>query len=669
MESQLSQIDSIKVLLIAAFIEGLKPEPRFTVTEWAELKRKLSSKGSAEHGPYRVGRTPYLRRAMNAMSPNSGVSLIIVMKGVQGGWTELGFNVIGYYIDMVPCPIMYVMPTVQTMERNVKQRIDPMIEDCPALLLKVGKKRSKDGGNTLHQKDGAGFVLILTGANSAAGLRSVAVRILLLDEVDGYPGDVDGEGSPVSLAMNRQVTFGDSKKTYMISTPTIEGESKIESEFFLTAQEYYYVPCPHCEKLQTLEFEQLKWEKGKWSDVHYECLHCRKKIYNRHKTFMLKEKGYDPGGLAEWRVTKPELANPKILGQHWSSLYSPDGWLSWENIAEKWDKCENDEPEKKTFINTILGKTYKVKGDAPPWQQLFERSTAAGLERNKVWGDVAFITAGVDVQGDRLELEIVGWMKGRCSLQIDYRVIEGDTTKDDVWTRLGEVLNEEWKAGTRTLQIKLMAVDTGYNSPKVHDFARIWGTRRVIPIQGRDSLDLPYTAPKAVNKTKLGKSVGKLKVWGVGVSYLKVQLYGWLRLTIPAEGDNAGLIPAGYCHLLPLEGHYFRGITAEELVPQRNSKTNAIKYEWIKRYVRNEPLDCRIYAMAAAYMVGFDRWDEKRWDKEVKGAVIKTSLKKPVSEETDGDTGQGIEPGQGEPAASDAAPKKKERRSKGGFWN
>ena len=525
-----------------------------------------------------------------------------------------------------------------TMERNVKQRIDPMLDESPRLKAKVGVKRSKDGGNTLHQKDFAGGVLVLTGANSAAGLRSIAVRVAVMDEVDGYPGDVDGEGDPVSLVEKRMVTFGNSKKEYILSTPTIEGQSRIEKSFELTDQRYYHVPCPHCEGLQVLVFERLKWVKGDYKDVYYECEHCSGHIYNYQKTWMLRDKAM--GGTAEWRSLKPENDNPEVRGYHLSALYSPDGWLSWTDIARDWDESENDEPKRKVFINTILGKTYRIKGEAPPWQLLYERSQMDGLERNVVWESVAFLTAGADVQMDRIEVEIVGWMEGRRSQQIDYRVLMGDTMKEEVWRELDKVLEEEWaithsphpqsatrvssghstsgeggrqvERGGRVLKVRLMGLDTGYNAPMAHDFAKKWGTRRVIPIKGSDALEMPFSSPKAVTITKLGKPVGKSKVWMVGVSYLKMQLYGWLRLPIDANGE----VPNGYCMFLPQDAFYFRGLTAEELVPKRSHTTNATSYEWIKRYERNEPLDCRIYATAVAYVLGFERWSKERWDKE-----------------------------------------------------
>ena len=169
-------------------------------------------------------------------------------------------------------------------------------------------------------------------------------------------------------------------------------------------------------------------------------------------------------------------------------------------------------------------------------------------------------------------------------------------------------------------------------------------------------------APKVINRTKPGKATGRVKVWGVGVSYLKMQLYGWLLLTIPVEGDSAGIIPQGFCHFLPQESYYFRGITAEELVPVRSKKTNAITYEWVKRYVRNEPLDCRIYATAAAYIIGFDRWDEKRWKREAGMIEDKPKAKAKNATVEEADKKEIDAPKDNKPES------KKKKRSKGGFW-
>ena len=667
-------------LLIGGFIEGLMPEPRMTVTQWACKRRILSSKGSSEPGLYNVDRTPYLEEPMDNLSlKGNSYEKIIAMKGSQLGWSEMAFNLLGYIIDLVPCPFMYLMPTLMTMRRKVKQTVDPMIEDCPELKLKVGRKRSRDGGNTLDQKDFPGGTGFFGGANSAASLASVPVRVGIADEVDRYPDDVDDEGDPTSLLMRRMATFGAFKKLFMPSTPTIEGASRIEREFLLTDQRYYHVPCPHCYQevykgergglRQVLVREQLRWEKGRYDGVYYECIHCQGKIYNRDKTWMLRNERM--GGTALWVPSVPENTNAKVVGYHNSSMYSPDGWLNWAEIAEEWDKSEGDEPKRKAVINTILGLTYKVKGDAPPWQMLFDRAAMAGMERNVVMEDVAFMTAGADVQQDRIEVEIVGWMRGRCSQQIDYRVYMGDTNKPEVWLALGELLNESWRVGQRKLNVRLMCVDANFNTPYVHDFCKVWGFRRVIPIQGRDALDMPFSTPHAVDKTKLGKNIGKQKVWGVGVSYLKTQLYGWLRMKVETEGDSAGVVPNGYCVFLPLEGHYFRGLTAEELRAVRSQRTNAVRYEWVKIYERNEPLDCRIYATAAAYMLGFERWSAERWKKEMmKSMSVDAGVTPEAPEVVDRPivTGEANEPVVKAPVKGDAAPAKK-KKSKGGFWD
>lgn len=679
---------SYAFLLIGSFLEGLKPEPILTVTQWAEQHRILNTKGSAEAGPYRVARTPYLRKIMDCMSARSPYRRVIFMKGSQIGASEAGFNILAYYIDMVPCPIFYLMPTVDTMERKVKQTVDPMIEDCPRLQQKIGKKRSRDGGNTLAQKDFAGGTAFFGGANSAASLASVPVRIVVADEVDRYPGDVDGEGSPVALIEQRMNTFGSRKKLYMPSTPTSDDASVIGPEFENTDQHYYWVPCPHCKGLQILEDERLQWEKGKYDDVHYPCIHCGEKIYNHHKTYMLVEdkSQYIPGhpdeGRARWIPSKPENTRKDVIGFHAGGIYSPEGWLSWADMAEAWDKAENDEPRKKAYINTIQGKLYKTKGIAPPWQMLYERSHDHRNEPNKVMGSVAFITAGADVQPDRIEVEIVGWQKGRISQQIDYRVLQGDTTKPEVWEQLSTVLNEQWdfeafygdQADKRgTIGIRKMCVDANFNSDHVHTFARKHGIKRVVPIQGRENLNMAFNTPKITTKTEQGKSVRRGKVWPVGVGYLKELLYGWLRLEIKDDG----VIPKGFCHFLPRDEQYFRGITAEERVPVRNKRTNAIKYEWVKRYERNEPLDCRIYAMAAAFMLGFDRWNDARWEKEIGNGSMAQLLNGSMNvvSAPDADSGQDeaadkrLEERQRDDVQPGDDKKDGKKRRRGGFWD
>ena len=216
--------------LLRAWGQGLQPDADLTVSEWADAHRMLGSRASAEPGRYRTARTPYMREIMDALSPGSSVQRIVFMKAAQVGATEAGNNWIGFAIHHAPGPMLAVQPTVELAKRNSRQRIDPLIEESAALRERVKPARSRDAGNTMLSKEFAGGILIMTGANSAVGLRSTPARYIFLDEVDAYPASADEEGDPISLAEARSLTFAHRRKVFLVSTPTIRGLSRIERE-------------------------------------------------------------------------------------------------------------------------------------------------------------------------------------------------------------------------------------------------------------------------------------------------------------------------------------------------------------------------------------------------------------------------------------------------------
>ena len=203
-----------------AFREGLKPDPDLTVSQWADQHRMLSSKSSAEAGLWRTDRTPYLREIMDAMSANDTTQKVVFMAGAQLGKTEGINNVVGYLIAHAPGPALFVQPTIEMCKRLSKQRLDALIHETPCLKDKVAPARSRDSGNTMFSKEFPGGILLLAGANSATGLRSAPCRWVLLDEVDAFPSDVDGEGDPCALAERRASTFS-RRKIILTSTPTV----------------------------------------------------------------------------------------------------------------------------------------------------------------------------------------------------------------------------------------------------------------------------------------------------------------------------------------------------------------------------------------------------------------------------------------------------------------
>lgn len=638
-----------EAILIQGFLDGLRPEPRITVSEWADSNRYLDTKSAAEPGLYRTNRTPYIREIADHLSVTSIVQNIVVMKGAQVGLTELGNNWIGYIICCAPGPILAVQPTDDMVERNSKMRIAPMIDTCPALRQRIRPARSRDSGNTLKQKEFPGGVLIMASGGSATGLRSMPARFVMADECDAYPGDVDGEGSPISLMEKRTSTFSN-RKFLKISTPTIQGQSIIENEFLLTDQNHFHVPCPHCGAEQDFVFEQLRWTARKYEAVLYQCIHCNELIHERFKGEMLK--------FGRWVSHAPGNADPFTKGYHISALYSPPGWKSWAHIAKEWDEAQGDQNKLKSFYNTVLGLTWKEKTDAPEWQTLFERAEDYSI--NKPFKNVAIITAGADVQADRIEIEIVGWIEGRITQSIDYRVLMGDTKKPEVWTQLDTIINEQFEREDGTiLPIRLTAIDTGYNTPEVHKWAKKYGFNRVVPIKGQEKLEQFFSPPRAVDTTKHGKKIGKQKVWHVGVNHIKSETYGFFRQTKNINEDSGEItIPEGYCHFPKREPHYFRGITAEVLQLQRSTK-GYLKHVWVKKYERNEPLDCRVYARAAAAIVGIDNWKPDRWKRE--GSLFEDENK------TDKPQGQKqiSQPKQPKPKTNNSQPKK----DKSSFWN
>ena len=588
--------------MIAGFRRGLKPDPVLTVSQWADAKRILTM--SAEPGKFRTSRTPYIGEIVDKLSVRDSAQVVIFKKSSQVGATEAANNWLGYVIDVAASPFLYMMPTDTMMKEVSKGRIQKMIDSTPEIRSKIRPSRAKESGNTIQNKEFENGFVKMVGANSPVGLSSTAVRYVYADEIDRYPLDVGGEGSAIDLANTRTSTYGARKKMFLTSTPTRKGTSAIDNAFQNTGQRYYNIPCPHCNAMQALVFEQLRYAIDNYGETKYECIHCNELIEERHKPWMLSN--------GSWIAKYPEKEDGITYGYFINALYSPLGWYSWAQMAREFVESENDVFKRITWTNTKAGEVYEEKGEKPNWENLYDR--AEEYQINKPFKDVALITAGVDIQADRIEVEIVGWIKGKRYQSIDYRVLVGDTDKDEVWNELGKIVNETWQREDKChLPLRLMAVDSGYNTNKVYSFTKKYSTALVVPVKGRHRLDTHYSSPKAVVVTKAGKKINTVKVWGIGSSYIKTELYGMLK---QQKDHESGTIPDGYCHFPKREPYYFRGLTAEELQIITNRR-NYREYVWVKKYERNEPLDCRVYARAAAAIVGIDRWDDSRWSREL----------------------------------------------------
>jgi phage terminase large subunit GpA-like protein len=594
--------------LLRAWGGGLKPDPLLTVSEWADRYRMLSSRGAAEPGRYRTRRTPYMKEIMDALSPGHPAQRVVFMKAAQVGATEAGSCFLGFIIHQAPGPALAVQPTVELAKRNSRQRIDPLIEESPALRDKVKPARSRDAGNTMLSKEFAGGILIMTGANSAVGLRSTPARYIFLDEVDAYPASADEEGDPVSLAEARSLTFAHRRKVFLASTPTIRGLSRIEREYEASDQRRYFVACPHCAASQWLKFERLRWEKGKPETAAYACESCDAAIAEHSKTAML-ERG-------EWRATATS-ADPTTIGFHLSALYSPAGWLSWERIARAWEAAQGSDEAIRAFRNTVLGETWVESGEAPDWRRVYDRRERWPADTVPAGGLI--LTAGADLQKDRIEVDVWAWGRGLESWLVDHVVIDGGPEHARSWAELAALLSRTWPhAHGAHLPIARLAVDTGYEAPAVYAWARAQGFAQVAPVKGVEGFNRasPVAGPTYVDVTEGGKRLRRgARLWTVAVSTFKAETYRFLRLERPtAEDFDAGVkMPPGTVHLPEwVESEWLKQFVAEQLITVKTRRGFA-RLEWQKLRERNEALDTRVYARAAAWIAGLDRWSEERW--------------------------------------------------------
>jgi len=595
-------MDSLQECLAHAAL-ALRPDPRLTVSEWSDAHRFLSQTASGEPGPWRTERTPYLKEIMDCLSPSSPVERVVFMKGAQIGGTEAGNNWIGYVIHHAPGPMLAVQPTVEMAKRWSKQRVAALIDSTPVLRERVKQARAKDSGNTVQSKEFPGGILVMTGANSAVGLRSMPVRYLFLDEVDAYDFDVDGEGDPVGLATQRTITFAN-RKIFLVSTPTIQGFSRIELEYEKSDKRHFWVPCPECGEYQILIETRLQWEKGRPETASYYCATCGCGIPSHKKRWM--------NGQGQWRAEEP--GEGKAAGFHLSGLYSP--WLTWQQIAER-KIAARDDAAMKVYVNTIEARTWTESGEAPEWQRLYDRRESYRLCTIPSGG--LFLTVGVDVQDDRLELEIVAWGRERESWSVDYRVLQGKPSDKEVWNALDAVLEESFthENGARLGIVKL-AIDTGgHYTSQVYDWVRGKQGDRVLAIKGVHALGAAIGLPSHTDVTTQGKRKRRgLLIWPVGSSFCKSELYGWLRKDRPTDEmiEQGESHPIGFCHFPKYPDEYFKQLTAERLVTKKDPR-GFPRREWHKIYERNEALDCRVYARAAAAAYGIDRFTDVIWDR------------------------------------------------------
>lgn len=593
---------------------------RLPLSEWADEYAVLSAESSADVGDWET--LPYQRGIMDAITDRH-IEMVSVMKSARVGWTKILNHTVGYHAHYDPCPIMVVQPTIGDAEGYSKDEIAPMIRDTEELKCLFSDPDKRESGNTILHKLFPGGQLRLVGADSPRGFRRVSMRVVAFDEVDGYAATAGEEGDQLKLGITRTLYFWN-RKILAGSTPTLDQTSRIKRLFERGDMRYYFVPCPHCDHKQVLKWENLKWPKDDPDKAAFLCQNPEccdpetgevRLIEFKFQRWMIEEadrrQRAGEAGIG-WVATNPD-AEPGHASFHIWAAYSYSPNATWGHLAREWLSSHKNIEERKTFINTVLGLPYKGQGDAPDWKRLYDRR-----EHYKIGtlppGAIA-LYAGADVQKGWIAVEVVAFGRRMESWSVDYRIFEGDTTTPDgkPYAQLDAMLSEEFPtAAGGTARIRKLSIDTGYNTNTVYQWAWKYQTgHRVLAVDGRDKYNMIVGQPKKVEISARGKKKSRsLLLWPVGASLIKTELYGWLKQDKPTD-ESGDEHPFGYCHFPEYPEEYFRGITAEEIVPRLVKGFR--RYQWEKVYERNEPIDCRGYARAAAALDGIDRWTEAQW--------------------------------------------------------
>jgi len=553
------------------------------------------------------------------LSPQSSTQEVIVIKPTQMAFTTIGNVFLCGIAHRYPGPAMFVQPTDDMAKRHSKKKLAPTVRAIPCLEDIIKPTKSRDAGNTLLLKEFPGGSWTLTGSNSPTSARSDSVRYLVLDDYDGFIQDAGGEGSPGDLFKKRTDAFGSKKKIYINSTPTTKGTSHIEVEWEESSQGYFNVPCPHCNAFQFLEFggEDAEYgikftrdDDGQVDDAWYVCQHCKKRIDEYKKTDMLVNGKY---------IHK--YPNRKKRGFKVNSQYSPLGWVPWSQVAEEFLKAvkslrRGDSRLMKTWVNTRQAETWEEAGDQPEWNKLSARAESYKVLTVPFGG--MLLAAGVDTQDNRLEVLIEAYGRNEESWVISQETLYGNPDRPEVWKRLDEMLFRTYQHESGAeMHIENMGIDTGgHKTQAVYNYCR---TRSpvVFALKGASTPGSPILGRP--NKQDINYKGEKIKrgvsLWQVGSDIAKGTIYNRLKLTEPGPG---------YIHFpIGLPDEFYKQLTAEKLVTTYNKQGFTVK-KWTKTRERNDVLDCKVYAYAAAIKAGLSRRD---WDQ------IEKSLKRSVQEE------------------------------------
>lgn len=558
----------------------LRPPPKLLPSEWAEQSIRIPV-GNAIPGLINFDNAPYQREPLNMLA-DPKCYRVTLMWGAQVGKTQLVNCALGYFIAHEPVSQMMMQPSQGDLNTWLETKFNPMVDSNVELKNRIAKPRSREGVNNQQIKSYPGGFLMFSWAGSPRTMRGRSAPKIYCDEVDGY--DYTAEGHPVNLLWQRAATFGDQRKLFVTSTPTIKGQSFIESSFETGDMRRYFVPCPHCGEHQTLKWSGVHWEKDPEGNhlpetATYVCEHCGVLLNDADKLKMLKN--------GEWRAEKPFTGHASY---HLNELYS--SFRKWRDIVQSFleKKANND---LQTFVNVSLAETWEEEGDKADPEAL--ATMVENYDKDDHLPEIHLVTFGTDVQQDRVETTYTGWTTGMVPYIIHHSVIWGDTTEREVWDGLDKELQQRYCGH----KVAAGLVDSGFNTTYVYKFTKSKQGRKIFSAKG-----VAGSRDVVSNPTQAG-AIKAMRV-NVGVDVVKRMLLGMLK----APGDKIHFSST-------LTDEYFKQLTAEKMVV-RNVKGFQV-VEWHKIRDRNEATDCFVYSYAAMAMLNTN------WKRVIKNAEIKAN--------------------------------------------
>lgn len=558
----------------------LRPPPDLKPSAWAEENIRIPV-GNAIPGLIRFDNAPYQRDPLD-MTADPDCYRVTLMWGAQTGKTQVILCSQAFNIAQTPASQIMMQPSQGDLATWLETKFNPLVATNKTLQRLIAKPRGRQGVNNQRMKSYPGGFMMFSWSGSSKTMRGRSAPKVYCDEVDGY--EVTKEGHPVQLLWQRAATFGDQRTLVETSTPTIKKASAIEAAYEDGDQRRFHVPCPHCGDFQVLKWAQVRWDKDGAGEhlpetAGYVCEHCGV-IWNDGERIAAIRTAESRGG--GWRAAKPFRGHASY---HLNELYSTFRKLR-DVVQSFLDKKAAGDLQ--TFINVSLAETYEEKGDQIDSAGLMER---VEVFRAPVPAGGVVLTAGIDMQPDRLEVELVAWGVGEESWSVDYQVLWGDPLQGDVWDDLDDYLASTWlhESGAH-LAISAACLDTGGTkgyTQSAYDYAKGKTGRRLFAIKGVGGWGRPIvTAP---SRKRTGRGQRPVDLFTVGVDEAK--LIVTRRLTVSEPGP-------GYCHVPDSrDPEWFQQIAAEKLMT-RYVKGFPVR-EWHQTRDRNEALDCRVYALAA----------------------------------------------------------------------